>query len=108
MSITSTLFVSYSGILDNTPFSIESIKTDYPLKCRYCWCSVIKYSIIAAHDLGKYTQKVILYKVLTGKECLGPDILPEIPNQADGIKDIMTTVWVKKTYYWQKVNGTKT
>lgn len=30
--------------------------------------------------------------VLTGKKCLGPDLWPEIPNQAEGIKDMIRTV----------------
>ncbi len=51
----------------------------YSLWCGYSRCIRIKDSTPTAHSLCKYTWKVVVCMVLTGKRCLEPDIWPENP-----------------------------
>ena len=45
--------------------------------------------------------------VLTGKGRLGPDILPETPEQAKSTKDMMRSIWGKEAHRQYKASETK-
>lgn len=40
----------------------------------------------------KYIWEVIIYRVMTGKRHLGPDIWLETPNQGTGTEDMIRTI----------------
>ena len=56
---------------------IKASATSHPLWRQYCYHLEIKDLTPVARNLCKYTWKVVVYMVLTGKRRLGPDIGPE-------------------------------
>ncbi len=45
--------------------------------------------------------------VIIGKGCVGPDIWPETPEQAENTEDMMRTTWGKEDHCRRKASGTK-
>lgn len=102
-------FISFDNIPTNiTVTAIENLETGHNLWRRRCHCSGIKHLTPAAHSLCKYTQEIILFRILISKRRLGPDIWPEIANQAKSTQDIMRRVQSKEVHYQRKASGSKT
>lgn len=99
MFTTSTSFVSGSNIFNVTLSSIEPPRTSFALWHAYHQHSGIKNSTPTNCNLCKYIWEVILCMILIGKECLEPEIWIEIPDQAEGIEDMMRIVWGKEAHY---------
>ena len=53
----------------------------------------IQDSIPVIRSLCKYAWEIDVCMVLTGKGCLGQDIWPETPQQAESMESIMRTMW---------------
>ncbi len=45
--------------------------------------------------------------ILTSDRCLGPDIWPETPDQAEGKVEMMRTVWAEEAHCRRKASETK-
>lgn len=106
----STIFTSFINGFDIFNIKLantKSLKTSYVLWRQHCWSLRIKDLILVIYSLYKYTQKVILYMVLTDKKCLEPNIQPKIANQDKSTNNMMRKIWAKKTYCRQKISEIK-
>ena len=75
-----SLFINTSDIPDVTSLPTKASAIGYLLWRGYCYCLGIKNSISATCSLCKYTWKVVVCMVLTGKRRLGLNIWPKIPQ----------------------------
>ena len=94
----STSLVIDSEIFNVTISSIQLSRKDYFLWHEYCCYSGIKDSIPTALNLCKYTWKVVVCMVLTGKGRIGPDIWPETPKQAKSTEEMIRSIWSKEVH----------
>ena len=85
----SNSFMNAFDISNITSVSIEASVISYLLWRKYHCYLRIKDLTPNARSLCKYTWKVVVYIVLTGKRHLGPDFWPETPQQAENTKSIM-------------------
>ena len=94
----STSLVIDSDISEVTGSSIEPSGTGYSLWRGHYRCLGIKDSIPAVRSLCQYTWEDVACMVLTSRICLGPDIWPETPEQAESTKNMMRSIWGKEAY----------
>ena len=86
---TSSLFTNAFNIPKVTSSPTKSPIIDHSLwRGHYCYLG-INNSILVSRSLCDYTWEIYVYMVLIGKERLGPDIWPEIPQQAESIKSMI-------------------
>ena len=101
----SSLFINTFNIFEVTPLPIKAPATSHSLWRKYCRYLGIKDSIIAGCSLCKYTWEVVICRVLTSKEYLGPDIWPEIYQQAKCMESMMRIMWNTEVMQQQKASG---
>ncbi len=95
-------FTNAFDIHDITPLYTEASAIGHLLWRRYCRCLGIKDSIFAAHNLYKYTWRIVVYMVLTGEGRLGPDIWSETLQQAKTTENMMRIMWNAEVMWRQK------
>lgn len=106
-STTSNSFVIGFNFPSNlTSTAAKAAKAGFTMWRKHCRQSRIKDSIPAAHSLSKFTQKIIVYIVLTGKERLGLNIWLETGNQAKGTEDMIRKIQATEAHYQQKTSET--
>ncbi len=88
----SSSFTSASDIPDVPLLPIKASAMGYLLWRRYCRRSRIKDLTSAARSLYEYTWKIVFCMVLTSEGRLGPDIWPEIPQQAESPESMMRII----------------
>lgn len=59
----------------------------------------------ASRSLCKYTWKLDIYMVLTGKGCLEPSIWPKTPQQAESTENMMKIILSIEAMRQQKASG---
>lgn len=65
----------------------------------------IKDLTFATCNLCKHIRKIVVYIVLTGKRCLGPNIWPKTCLQARSTKNKTRLIWNTETIYYKKFGG---
>lgn len=56
----------------------------------------IKYSSLKQVSFYEHTWEIVIYMVIAGNGCLGPDIWLETPNQGTGTEKMIFTTWYKE------------
>lgn len=69
----------------------------------YCYID-IKDFVSKEVSLCKYTWKIIVYIIITGKRRLCPNIKPKTCNQGTNIKDMILNIWYKEVIEQKKLN----
>lgn len=78
--------------------SDKQTQDEFLLQGTYCQIGIKDFSFTQA-NLYKYTWEILVYMVITAKKQKGPDIWPETLNMYINTKNMIITIWFKKTLH---------